>query len=142
VAARLTPMSRKLRYPITTHARENSPNEVSPREETSFGMAITRTRNVQPSPIKFRVALRASNEEDVSLGATTAVISGTSPDSAVTTTSVSDKWVISKARNAGVRTRQDLRKRSGVSLASKSCGLPTGSANRLVLPQAWWNLRF
>src|SRR5579864_845768 len=66
VAARFTPMSRKLKYPITTHARENKPNEVSPQDETSLGIANSSTKNVQPSAAKFSTALRASNEVGVS----------------------------------------------------------------------------
>src|SRR3954466_14699066 len=66
VAARFTPISRKLRYPMTTQANEKSPNEVSPQNATSLGIARTKTTNVQPSVTKFRTALRASNDDGAS----------------------------------------------------------------------------
>src|SRR4051812_3175518 len=51
---------------MTTQANEKSPNEVSPQNATSLGMARTKTTNVQPSVMKFRTALRASSDDGAS----------------------------------------------------------------------------
>jgi hypothetical protein len=64
--ALLTPMSKKARYPTTTHAIENKPKEVSPKNDTSFGMATISTRKIHPSVTRLKVALRASRDDDVS----------------------------------------------------------------------------
>jgi hypothetical protein len=59
-------MSKKAKYPIATQAKEKSPNAVSPRKVTNFGMAAIKTRKIQPSAKRFSNALRASNEDEVS----------------------------------------------------------------------------
>src|SRR5258708_4758682 len=83
VAARLTPTSRKARYPITTQAKENKPNCVSPKNDMSFGMATSKTRKIHPSVARFSDAFRASNDDGVSRGDCVGTESTTSGNFAV-----------------------------------------------------------